>query len=38
MDMIEVAVTSFETMLALESASAGEGSGAAGEPSAPPLS
>jgi uncharacterized protein YqhQ len=40
-DMIEVAVTSFETMLDLETASASEaaaGSATAGEPTAPPLS
>ena len=37
-DMIEVAVTSFETMLQLESSSASEGSGAANEATAPPLS
>jgi uncharacterized protein YqhQ len=37
-DMMEVAVKSFETMLELETASAGEGSVAAEETAAPPLS
>ena len=37
-DLVEVAVKSFETMLALETSSADEGAGTASETSAPPLS